>query len=110
MSCVFCVGAGAILLTNDLYQILHYFKFCFMLISFLIVTVVTAVITIMIRLLMSEKVINLSTNIDIDNCQALSIYLNLSLSLRDRDRADTIITFHHHRKLFKHLEVTYSQV
>ena len=46
-------------------------------------------------------------------CQALSISqsLNLSLSLRDRDRADTIITFHHHhRKLFKHLEVTYSQV
>ena len=65
MSCVFCVGAGAILLTNDLDQILHYFKFCFMLISFLIVTVVTAVITIMIRLLMSEKVINLLTNIDI---------------------------------------------
>ena len=47
------------------------------------------------------------------NCQALSISqsLNLSLSLRDRDRADTIITFHHHhRKLFKHLKVTYSQV
>ena len=49
-------------------------------------------------------------------CQALSISqsLNLSLSLRDRDRADTIITLphhhHHHQKLFKHLEVTYSQV
>ena len=30
-------------------------------------------------------------------CQALSISqsLNLSLSLRDRDKADTIITFHH---------------
>ena len=30
------------------------------------------------------------------NCQVLSISksLNLSLSLRDRDRADTIITFH----------------
>ena len=47
-------------------------------------------------------------------CQALSISqsLNLSLSLRDRDRADTIITLYHttHRKLFKHLEMTYSQV
>ena len=33
---------------------------------------------------------------DIHCCQALSISqcLNLSLSLRDRDRADTIITFH----------------
>ena len=41
-------------------------------------------------------------------CQALSIYqsLNLTLSLRDRDRADTIITlYHHHRKLFKNLRV-----
>ena len=51
----------------------------------------------------------------VQNCQALSFSqsLYLSLSLRDRDRADTIITFHHHhhhRKLFKHLEVTYSQV
>ena len=38
------------------------------------------------------------------NCQALSISqsLNLSLSLRNRDRADTIITLPHHRpKLFK---------
>ena len=42
-------------------------------------------------------------------CQALSIYqsLNLTLSLRDRDRADTIITLYHHhhhtihQKLFK---------
>ena len=33
----------------------------------------------------------------VQNCQALSISqsLNPSLSLRDRDRADTIITFHH---------------
>ena len=35
----------------------------------------------------------------------LSLSLNLPLSLRDRDRADTIITFHppppHHHKLFK---------
>ena len=31
-------------------------------------------------------------------CQALAIsqYLNLSLSLRDRDRADTMITLPHH--------------
>ena len=47
-------------------------------------------------------------------CQALSISqsLYLYLSLRDRDRADTIITLshHHHRKLFKHLEMTYTQV
>ena len=45
-------------------------------------------------------------------CQALSIYqsLNLTLSLRDRDRADTIITLYHHQKLFKHLEMTYGQV
>ena len=44
----------------------------------------------------------------------LSLSLNLSLSVRDRDRADTIIeslsTTHHHRKLFKHLEMTYTQV
>ena len=49
-------------------------------------------------------------------CQALSISQSLNLSLSLRDRADTIITLyhhhhhHHHRKLFKHLEVTYSQV
>ena len=42
----------------------------------------------------------------------LSQSLNLSLSLRDRDRADTIITFHPptHQKLFKHLEMTYIPV
>ena len=52
------------------------------------------------------------------NCQALSIslsylsisiYLKLSYSLRDRIRADTIITFHHHHtshhQLFKDLRV-----
>ena len=35
---------------------------------------------------------------EFQSCQALSISqsLNLSLSLRYRDRADTIITFHHH--------------
>ena len=35
--------------------------------------------------------------IDCKYCQALSIsqFLNLSLSLRDRDRADTIITLYH---------------
>ena len=51
-------------------------------------------------------------------CQALSIYqsLNLTLSLRDRDRADTIITLYHtttphHQKLFKYLRVDlYSSV
>ena len=73
MSCVFCVGAGAILLTNDLDQILHYFKFCFMLISFLIVTVVTAVITIIVRLLMSEKVINLDKKDIIKCCKGTHI-------------------------------------
>ena len=46
----------------------------------------------------------------------LSLSLNLPLSMRDRDRADTIIQrsyFHfppHHSKLFKHLELTYTQV
>ena len=47
-------------------------------------------------------------------CQALSIYqsLNLTLSLRDRDRADTIITFHTTPpKTFKDLRVDlYSSV
>ena len=58
------------------------------------------------------------SNAFIPCCQALSIYqsLNLSLSLRDRDRADTIITLyhttpHHHSKLFKYLRVDlYSSV
>ena len=43
---------------------------------------------------------------------SISQWLNLYLTLRDR--ADTIITLpphhHHHRKLFKHLEMTYTQV
>ena len=52
-----------------------------------------------------------STTNNIGNCQGLSISQSLNLSLSLRDRADTIITLpHHHRKLFKHLEVTYSQV
>ena len=41
---------------------------------------------------------NIKVNFHLINyCQALSIsiYLNLSLSLRDRDKADTIISFHH---------------
>ena len=45
-------------------------------------------------------------------CQALSIYqsLNLTLSLRDRDRADTIITLYHHTENFlRTLELTYTQ-
>ena len=43
-------------------------------------------------------------------CQALScsLYFNLSLSLRDR--ADTKTTFHHHRKLLRIFELTYTQV
>ena len=49
------------------------------------------------------------------NCQALSISqsLNLSLSLRDSDRADTIITLPHHpptANFFKYLKVTDTQV
>ena len=50
-------------------------------------------------------------------CQALSIYqsLNLTLSLRDRDRADTIITLYHHHhttttNFLSTLELTYTQV
>ena len=46
-------------------------------------------------------------------CQALSISqsLHLSLSLRDRDRADTIITLYHTTLNFlSALEVTYTQV
>ena len=54
------------------------------------------------------------------NCQALSISqsLNLPLSLRDRDRADTIITLYHTtphhttttRNFLSTLELTYTQV
>ena len=33
----------------------------------------------------------------------LSLFISIFLNLWDRDRADTIITFHHHRKLFKDL-------
>ena len=45
----------------------------------------------------------------IKNKIALSIsQLNLSLSLRDR--ADTKTTFHHHRKLLRIFELTYTQV
>ena len=45
----------------------------------------------------------------------LSLSLNLYWTLRDRNRADSIITLpqYHpptHRKLFKHLKVTYTQV
>ena len=42
----------------------------------------------------------------------LSQSLNLSLSLRDRDRADTIITFHPPptENFLSALEVTYTQV
>ena len=42
----------------------------------------------------------------------LSQSLNLSLSLRDRDRADTIITLYHHTttNFLSTLELTYTQV
>ena len=68
----------------------------------------------------NKKYVLYKSHFALHYCQALSISQsrNLSLSLRDRDRADTIITLPHHtihpptlhRKLFKHLEVTFSQV
>ena len=71
------------------------------------------------RLLKMDEILSKTMNARFGQvCQALSISqsLNLSLSLRDRDRADIRITLPpqnttpHHRKLFKHLEVTYTQV
>ena len=51
------------------------------------------------------------------DCEALSISNYLSITQSLRDKADTIITLyavppHHtaHQKLFKHLEMTYTQV
>ena len=55
-----------------------------------------AFVTLWVHLSISTNPFNKNTIYRVTNCQALSISqsLNLPLSLRDRDRADTIITFH----------------
>ena len=56
-----------------------------------------------------EGLVCLNFNYQLSSSISLST-LSLSLTLKERERADTLINLPHHHKLFKHLEVTYSQV